>query len=289
LVSGNLNISRLLKSKAPFLLAVAVAFFVFLLFILANSIPALHYITVTATKLISSGLLWPYMWLASEFVGEVGLIIRFSGICFFIAFTIKLLWKKTLSWSLLRKSALSEGIYYILNLPFIIFLFAGLRQIAANFGAAVSYTAQMLLVTPIFLTLYVKLKKQSVEPLEVVRWVALAVIGFIFALWAKHFALALYALPFNQQDTLLVIGFLNSALTLLMAGVLMIIAFTPLLRKKTANFNAKLFGAALVLAGLYVAILIFVSLVNADYMRWINLVDLWIIALPILGVGLLKK
>ncbi len=284
---------KLLKPKAPFLFAVALAFFVFLLAVFARSVPALHYITVDTIELVSNGFLWAYAWFGWELIGEVGLIVRIAGAAFFLALAVMLLRKKSFSLSLLRKGVLLEGVYYIFNLPATIFLFIAAPQICAGFiagiGAAISFTAQMLIVTPIFLTLYLKLGKQSVEHPEVVRWMALGVIGFTFALWFKHFALALYALPFNSQDAVLAVGFLNSALTLLIAGVFMVAAFLPLLRKKAVNFNAKLFGVALSLVGIYAAIFVVVAFLDTDYMRWINLIDLWVIAMPILGVSVFRN
>ena len=282
--------SRLHKSKAPFILAVAAAFFVYQLILLVRSIPADYTIAVRVSEQISkSGSLAPLAWLGSELTGEVGLIIRFAGACFFLAFAIAFLFKKTLSWSLLRKGVFLEGIYYLFNIPFIIYLLARSNGTIATFGAATSYAAQLLLVTPIFLMLYLKLRSKNFVPIEVAKWVAAAIIGFTFALWVKHFALAVYALPFSLSDAFLIVGFLNSALTLLVAGALMIVAFMPVLKKKSVAFNAKLFGAALILLGVYVIVFVSIAWLRVDYLSWINLIDWWIIAMPILGAYLLVK
>ncbi len=284
------TLSKLVKSKAPFILVVAAVFFVYQLILLARSIPADIQIAVRVFEQVSSsGSLSPLFWLGSELTGEVGVILRFIGACFFLVFAATLVVKKALSWSLLRKSVLLEGLYYIFNVPFIIYLIARPNGSIATLGAAVSYTAQLLLVTPIFLMLYLKLKGKSFDASSVVKWAAAAIVGFTFALWVKHFALAIYALPLVFNDAFFVVGFVNSVLTLLIAGLLMIVAFMPLLKKRSVVFNAKLFGVALILMGLYAVVFVFIAWAREDYMDWINLIDWWVIVMPVLGAGLLIK
>jgi len=207
-------------------------------------------------------------------------------VCILMAFALILVLKKTVSWSLLRKAVLLEGIYYLFNIPFITYLFVK-PYAFANYGAAISYSTQILFVTPIFLTLYFKLKNKNFELTNVAKWGALAVTGFIFALWSKHFLLAIYALPLNFSKPIFVIGFLNSALTLLLAGVIMIVVLMPLYKKKSSSFNTKAFGAALVLAGLYATIFALIALFNIEYMRWISLIDWWTIIFVVFGIGFL--
>jgi hypothetical protein len=282
-----MKMSRLHRPKSSFILAVASAFFVFLLNIFLNSFSADYRIAIRDTASYhSSGSWMPLFHLGSELTGEVGVILRFTGACILMTFAVILIWKKTVSWSLLRKAVLLEGIYYLFNIPFIIYLFVK-PYAFANYGAAISYSAQILFVTPIFLTLYFKLKSKNFEITEVAKWGALAVTGFIFALWAKHFLLAIYALPLNFSKPIFVIGFLNSALTLLIAGIIMIIVLMPLYRKKSSSFSTKAFGAALVLAGLYATIYLLIALFNIEYMRWVSLIDWWTIVFVVLGIGFL--
>jgi hypothetical protein len=205
-----------------------------------------------------------------------------------MAFAVMLVWKKTASLSLLRKAVLLEGTYYLFNIPFIIYLFAKQPHAIANYGAAISYLTQILLVTPIFLILYIKLKNKNFDLTEAAKWSALAVTGFIFALWAKHFLLAIYALPLNFSNPIFTIGFLNSALTMLIAGIIMIIVLMPLYKKKSTLFNTKIFGAALILAGLYATIFTLIASFNVEYMRWISLIDWWTISFVVLGIGFLS-
>ncbi len=282
-----MTISRLPRPKSPFILATASAFFVFLLNIFLNSFSADYRIALRDTASYhNSGSLMPLFHLGSELTGEVGVILRFSGACILMAFVVMLVWKKNVSWSLLRKAVLLEGIYYLFNIPFIIYLFVK-PYAFANYGAAISYSTQILFVAPIFLTLYSKLKSKNFEITKAAKWGALAITGFIFALWAKHFLLAIYALPLNFSKPIFIIGFLNSALTLLLAGIIMIVVLMPLYKRKSASFNTKAFGAALILAGLYATIFAIIALFNIEYMRWISLIDWWTIIFVVLGIGFL--
>lgn len=276
------------KSKAPFIFAVALAFFIYQLIILVNSFPADYRIANNDfARYSSTGSLMPIFHLGSELTGEVGVILRFAGVCCFLAFTILLLWKKTVSWSLLKKAVLLEGIYYLFNVPFIIYLFTRMDTSIASCGAAISYFAQILFVTPIFLVLYRKLKNSNFDDSEIAKWGALAVTGFIFGLWVKHFMLAIYALPLDFFNSIYLAGFLNSALTMLIAGMIMIATFMPLYRKKSMHFNSKALGIAFILAGLYTTIYVIIALFNPAYMNWISLIDWWSIIFVVLGIGFL--
>ena len=203
-----------------------------------------------------------------------------------LTFAITLAWKKTFSTPLLRKAILLEGIYYLFNIPFIVYLFT--RPYALSYyGAATSYLAQILLVTPIFLILYFKLKNEKSDTTELAKWGSLAIVGFIFALWAKHFLLAIYALPLNFSNLTYTVGFLNSALTLLVAGIILMIVLLPLYRKKSMVLNTTGLGIALIVAGLYAVDFLVISLFNNQYARWTSLIDWWIIILIVLGIGFL--
>jgi hypothetical protein len=277
------------KGKAPFILVVAAAFFIYQMLLFANSFLADYRLVQRLFGPAINGDVNSLTWLSSELIGEVGVILRFAGACIFLAFAAKLLFKKTFSVSLLRKGVLLEGIYYLFNLPFIIRLLGGSSSSFTNLGAGLSYAAQLLLVTPIFLKLYFTLRKPDFKPKQAARWVALAIVGFTFALWVKHFALALYALPaFCLGDAVLMVGFVNSAVTLLAAGLLLIAAFWPVI-KKTGSYKPNLFGVALILMGVYAAVFLVACALSPAYAAWVSLVDWWIIMMPVLGVSLLLK
>ncbi|HUU86435.1 MAG TPA: hypothetical protein VMX17_01610, partial [Candidatus Glassbacteria bacterium] len=157
--------------------------------------------------------------------------------------------------------------------------------ILTYYGAAASYTAQLLFVTPIFLVFYGKLRSDNIDRSEIAKWSALGVTGFIFGLWIKHFMLAVYAIGIDFSSVSYMVGSLNSALTLLTAGIILIAVFMPLFKKISTNYNAKVLGVAFFAAGLYATIYLAVALVNEQYMNWLSLIDWWTIIFIGLGLG----
>jgi len=277
----------LAKPKSIFILVTVLVFFVFLLNMFLNSFPADYRIFLRDTgSYYSTGSLMPLFHLAGELTGEVGVILRFVGVCILLTFAVTLAWKKSFSWSLLTKAVLLEGIYYAFNIVFIVYLFVK-GNVFANYGAATSFLTQILFVTPIFVTLYLKLKNKNFDNKEITKWGALASIGFIFALWSKHFLLALYALPLNLSNPVFFVGFLNSVLTFLTAGIIMIAVLRPLYMKKSSSFNTKGFGAALIIAGLYAIVFVGLALFSPEYRSWIPMIDWWTFAFVIMGTGFL--
>jgi hypothetical protein len=280
-------LSKKINAYSIFILVVSLAFFIFLLNLISNSPFADYRIAVRDTASYhSTGSLAPLFHLGSELTGEVGVILRFIGACFMLAFAITLAWKKTFSKTYLRRAILLEGIYYLFNIPFIVYLFTRSYTLA-RVGAATSYLAQILFVTPIFLILYFKLKDEKSDMSEIAKWGSLALVGFIFALWVKHFLLGIYALPFSFSNLTLTIGSLNSSLTLLVAGIIAAVLLMPLYRKKRTLLNAKGLGFALIIAGLYAVIFLVISTVTVQYSRWVTLIDWWTAIFIVLGLGLL--
>jgi hypothetical protein len=272
---------------------VAVTFFIFMLIMLINSFPADYRIANSdIERFLSTGSLMPLFHLASELVGEVGVILRFIGACFFLVFAYTLIKEKTVSWLRLKKAVLLEGSYYLFNTLFIINLIVraltsidlSSATILTYYGAATSYAAQTVFVTPIFLLFYHKLRSDHVDGSEIAKWTALAITGFIFGLWIKHFMLAIYAIGIAFSDVSYVVGSLNSAFSLLIAGILLIVVFMPFYRKTSTNYYTKRFGAAFISAGLYTTIYLAVAIVNEQYMNWLSLIDWWTAAFIFLGL-----
>ena len=273
---------------------VALSFFIFMLIIFVNSFPADYRIaTNDIGRFLSTGSLMPLFHLASELIGEVGVILRFIGACFFLAFAYSLIKKKSIFWSRLKKAVLLEGTYYLFNIVFIIYLIiravtsvdASSAAILSYYGAATSYAAQTIFVSPIFLIFYRKLRSDGVDGSEIAKWSALAITSFIFGLWIKHFMLAIYAVGLDFSSINLVIGSLNSVFTLLLAGIVSVVALMPLYKKTGTKYSSKGLGLAFILAGLYSAIFFVISLINEQYMNWLSLVDWWAIAFIILGLS----
>ena len=278
------------SSKPKFILAVIMGFFIFQLFLFAKSFPAeygvyLGYLNQVPFK----DPFWNSAWFASELTGEVGLTLRFAGACFAIAFALMLVAKRQKNFTLLRKAVLFEGTHYLFTLPFIIFFFARPNTSIAHIEAGLSYLLQIVLVTPAFLVLYTKMKKQNLDNTELYKWIAIAIVGYTFALWVNHFFLNLYALPISLANPILLTGVLNSTFTILLAGLILSITLLPIIRKKQFNFNSKTLGAAFVLVGIYFVIYVAISFFNRSYMWFLTLTELWAISFVIMGVGFLAE
>lgn len=288
------NLSKVIKCKAPYVLAVALAFFVYQLYLLVNSFPAVYRIYLLVFSKTSTGpSFWSLVWFSSEFIGEIGLVIRFVGACFFVAFVWMLFRKKAFFFSFLGKAVLFEGAYYLFILPFVIFLFtmpysSTLSQIVGQ-EAALSYSLQTILVSPAFLVLYNKLKHPNLDIAKLFKWGAIGIVNFTFALWVKHLLLNIYALPINVADPVLLVGFLNSALTLLIAALVLLITFLPVIREKRRVFSSRGMGVGLVLIGVYFIIYVLVAMLNQRYFSFLELTELWAITMPIVGLSLMHK
>jgi hypothetical protein len=269
-----------------------VAFFVYQLYLLLNSFPATFRIfNFYLTHIQTGELFWSSVWFSSEFIGEIGLMVRFAGACFFVAFAWVLLRKKEVLLSRLRNAVLLEGTHFLFYIPFISYLYARPAVDAAirvvYVETAVSYTIQTTLVFSSLIMLYFKMRRVNVDAAQLFKWGAIGITSYVFALWVKHFMLNLYALPINFADPVLLVGFLNSVLTMFAAALILLFAFVPVIRGERTEFSFKAVGIAFVLVGVYFVVYILVSLVNAGYLSFLALTELWAVAFVVAGAGLL--
>jgi hypothetical protein len=287
--TDRLSSLKSIRSKVPYILAVAATFFVFELWLLANSFSA--DVRIYSRVAQSGFTFWGTYWVSSELIGELGLIVRFSGACFFLAFPVLLIFKSRLGLSALRKAVLLEASHYLFFLPFISYLFLhpfeSFSAAMVSYEAATSYILQLAIVAPIFLKLYLQLKKPNLPPAITSRWVALAAVGFVFSLWTKHFIFALYALPINFQNSTLTIGFLNSSITMLLAAVLLSIALMPTIKSKGAP-RWKLAGVAFCVLSVYFWVYLSIASVVSNYLWYLMLTELWAVSMMIAGVAFLR-
>ena len=272
------------------IIVVLASFFIYQLFILANSFSAINRIYTIITADVN---FWNILWFFSEASGEIGLIIRFAGACLLIAFSWTLLRKKTFSFSFFRKAVLLEGTYYLFYVPFIINLLirpaSDPTTLRVYYETAISYTIQTVLVSGSFIVLYFKMRNQETYNPQILRWCAIAAVSFVFSLWIKHFMFNLYALPIDLANPILVIGLLNSTLTILAAATILLVTLTPVIRTQSAAINKKMIGLAFVLMGAYFVIYILVASVNSSYLAFLQLTELWAISFVVAGAGLLSK
>jgi len=152
---------------------------------------------------------------------------------------------------------------------------------------AVSYSIQTVLVSVSFILLYVKSRNQSSQTTKFRKWFAIGAVCFVFSLWVKHFMFNLYALPIDLTNPVLVLGLLNSAVTMLASAVILLVTLVPVIKERTTTFNQKAAGFALVLVGVYFIIYILVAQLNGTYMAFLQLTELWAITFAVAGAGYL--
>jgi len=279
---------RTLQNKAPYLLAVAVALLIYETYLLQKSFLALYqiYQNITLNAGPNGVSTAGYMWFFSEVSGEVGLILRFAGAIFFVAFAAALITKKKSALTSLKRGVLLEAIQYLFLIPFItqwVIFSSGIRSIETIF----SFTIQIALITPALLVLYLRLKQPQTSQTAILKATAVASITFMFAMWIKHFFFNLYALPIDFSNLVLTVGFINSAITLLVSALILVAIFLPFIKGKNASLNFRGMGAAFLVASVYFFIYLAVAAINPTYQVFLLLTELWMISLVILGAGFL--
>ena len=276
--------------RSRFIFALALIFFIFILYLFLRSFPAEYNIYLRyLERMQTSDPFWTSFWFGSELVGEVGLFFRFFGASAFLAFSWILLTTGKTALSYLKYAVLFEGIYYLFMIPFILSLYLRPNTSIVNLEAGLSYTLQIVFITPAFLILFSKLKRPLAERYELYKWGAIAIVGFTFALWIKHFLLMLYALSFDTSNLISIVGGVNSTVTIFAAGVILTVAFLPIMRKESLSFNRLLVGFSFLLIGIHFIIYIAVSFFIQRYWDFMMLTELWALGFLILGIGYALK
>lgn len=284
----DLGFKQKLQSTAPYILVVAVALLAYETYLLQKSFLALYqiYLNITQNAGPDGVSAHGYMWFASEVSGEVGLILRFVGSLFFVAFAMAL-WRGKPALTYLRRGVLLEAIQYLFLIPFIIqwLIFSGMRAELP----IISFSLQIVLITPTLLTLYLRLKQPNTSNVAFLKAAAVAAVAFMFAMWVKHFFFNLYALPMDFSNMLLTMGFVNSAVTLLASALILVAVFLPFLRGKRGDFSLKGIGVAFLLASIYFFVYFAVAAVNSGYQAFVALTELWMVSLVMASAGLLLQ
>jgi hypothetical protein len=284
------EVKRTVQRPASYIFLASLVFLGYQVYLLQNSFSALYSIALTATsRWQATGSVWNLMWLTSESSGEVGLLLRFAGACFFAATAWVLFRKQQLSVSIVRKAVLPEAAYFLLYLPFVVYLLVRPSSSATGFEAGLSYALQMVLVSPSLFMLYRKLRKFEQGNKEVFKWFAIAVCSYIFALWVKGFLFALYAVGIDFSTPTLTIGSVNSVATLLLAGFGSLAICLPVIRGKREYFSWRWVGAVLFCVGAYFVVFDLVSMVNDVYLNWVGLTEWWAASFIVPGVALVAR
>jgi hypothetical protein len=281
-------LNKIFHNKAPYLLTVATAFFVYQLYFFLNSFDATFgiYQEVQSILTQSGGSFTAVIWLFSEFVGEIGLILRFAGSIFFLCFSAVFLIRKKVIFSYLRKGIFLEGIQYLFILPFMVLWLSPPVSIQ-SFEITASFLLQIILITPLFILLYTRLRQPQNNQEGIIKIGALAIISYVFAMWIKHLFFNLYVLPIDFGNPALAIGFLNSALTILISALILVFAYMPLFRGNGIRFHSKATVAGFMVFGVYFVVFFVVSIFNGTYLSFLKLTELWALSFIVTTLGYL--
>lgn len=230
--------------------------------------------------------------LLQEAAGSLGVYVRLVGGLLAVQAAWLFAKGNDMHFEKLSKVLLLESIYFLLLLP------SGINHIVTsvtnpgglfNIYTGISFVLQPLLIFPSLFMASRKIK-ESQEKIVDFKWFGIAGICYVFALWVKHSLMWVYALvPLgNQQSTLIsYIGSANSIVTLLIAGIVAVAVYLMFERKKKLNINW--IGITLTLTGFYFVIYALVSIGVPVYLSFLELTEIWLIVLPILGITMAKR
>jgi hypothetical protein len=183
-----------------------------------------------------------------------------------------------------KKALLLEALYFALLIPAAINQSVGFFISSGPFldiKAGVSSLLQALLIFSPFFILSRRLK----EPLgstSNVRLAGFAASMYLFGLWLKHGFIWLIAFSSTMQAGLWeTVGSVNSWLTLLLAAILLTVAWVTCKHKKTLS------AASLLGVSTYFVVYLLVSIWVPLYFSFLPLIEFWMASLLILAVALL--
>jgi hypothetical protein len=286
------KVRKTLQRPATYILLTSLVFIVYQIYLLQNSFSALYNIALTATsRWQTTGSVWNLVWLASESSGEVGLLLRFVGACLFIAVAWLLFREQRFSMPVVRRAVFLEAMYFLMYIPFVVYLLMRPSSSWVGAEAGLSYAVQMLLVSTSLFTLHRKMAGFELGDkfANVTRWFAIAFCSYLLALWVKGFLFAFYAVGIDFSKPVLIVAFFNSMVTLLAASLGALALLLPVIRGKRVDFSWRWLGVVLVCAGAYFVIFDLISLVNANYLNWVSLTEWWAASFVILGLFLIFR
>ncbi len=286
---ANSELKRPIQRNSNAILVVAVVFLGYQIYLTQNSFFALYNIALSTTQRWErTGSILPLFQLTSESFGEVGLVLRLVDACLLVTVVLLLIRNQHVSLPFLRKAVLLESSYFLFYIPFVIYLLARPGTNLVGFEAGLSYALQIVFVSPSLYLLYRGLQnvERRTNDSNVLKWSAIAFCLYFFGLWVKHFIFAIYAVGPDFSEPILVVGSLNSILTLLCATVGALIVFLPAIYEKRFSFSIRKLGIVLIVAGVYFVIFDLIALVNSDYARWVGLTEWWGVSLLFLGIVL---
>lgn len=152
----------------------------------------------------------------------------------------------------------------------------------------ISFLLQVCLIVPPLIIIGRNIGKPQRQN-SVLKWIAIGMSLVVWAFWFKYLFLwidALLPLGPKQANLPVIVGGINSGVTLFVASVLATVSCIAFFQQR--KINNRLVGAALLSLGGYFAIYDLVSLWVPVYNSFLYLTDFWMIALLITGGTILK-
>jgi hypothetical protein len=236
----------------------------------------------------------PFPWtliIIQEFATTTGIYLRLIGGV--LAATSAFLFYKDDSRyvSRLRYVILFEALYFASFIPsgiiHSLLSFSELTFAGFNLYTGVSYSLQGLLIVPILLLLSMKVKvdKGTIN----LRWIGIAAPLYVFGIWIKHAFFWFSTLSMTTSSTLFeTVGMINQTLTLLVSALILLYAYTPLIRN-SKKINLGLFGTSLSMIGIHFVIYFIISIWVPIYSSYLYLTEFWMVSVIILGLNVLLK
>ena len=235
---------------------------------------------------ISSTFPWTLI-LIQEFASSIGIYLRFF--CGIFAVSSAYLFNKNDSRYINRfsKVLFFESLYFVLFIPsginHVILSFSEFTFVGFNLYTGASFLLQGLILFPTLFLLSRKLTgNKTIVPHRVI---GIAAVLYVFVMWIKHAFFWFFALsPLGGQSGSLfeTFGAVNSLLTLLIAGLVLVFTCLPLMRK-TKKINLRFIGTTLILIGSHFVIYLIISVWVSVYWSFLPLTEFWMVSLLIPG------
>ena len=153
----------------------------------------------------------------------------------------------------------------------------------------VGYILETIAVFPLLTVLSIKIwRNNGSEKTKFFSWISIASIGYLVHIWISNVfrwlsMVEMSGIAFLLQGSV-VIGFLNSVVTLSLSLILAVLGYYYLSYKNNQKLCTKLFGIALIFLSLHFIIYILYSVIVGASLYSIMLVEVWPVA--VLGLGL---
>lgn len=231
-----------------------------------------------------------------EYASIVGYFLILIGAIFSIHSTILFIKNDRRYIKKLGKALFFSSFFYIFLLPSSLRHFVGVAtttqtinnvQIYSIFVAFSTLLQALLIGFPLLIVGWKLIKSQNKN--SIIKWVNISAPLGVFGFWSYSALLWVYALlPLGPSQLNLIsnIGAANSVLTLLIAGIITTITILDFNKKK--KLNKRLVGMSIILFGMYSIVYVLVSIWVPIYFSFMQLTEIWLIVLPILGISVLK-